>query len=45
MKWIDQNISEEIKIESGEQEKEIVRIYFDGDWDNYRKNLKKSDVF
>jgi hypothetical protein len=39
MKWIDQNVVERIEIESDEQEKEIVRIYFDGNWDEYQKNL------
>jgi len=39
MKWIDQNIQEKIEIESDEQEKEIVRIYFDGDWGKYRSSL------
>ncbi|MCJ7805246.1 hypothetical protein MUP46_01200, partial [Patescibacteria group bacterium] len=39
MKWVDQNIIEEIEIESDEQEKEIMSIFFDGDWDKYRKNL------
>ncbi len=39
MKWIDQNITEKIEIGSDEQEKEIVRIYFDNDWDKYQKNF------
>lgn len=39
MKWIDQNIVEKIEIESDEQEKEIVRIYFDGNWEKYRSSL------
>lgn len=39
MKSIDQDLQEEIEIKSDEQEKEIVRIYFDGDWDKYRSSL------
>lgn len=39
MKWIDQNIQEKIEIESDEQEKEIVRIFFDGDRDKYKSSL------
>lgn len=39
MKWIDQNVKEKIEIENNEQEKEIIRIYFDNDWNKYQKNL------
>jgi len=39
MKWIDRNALEKIEIKSDEQEKEIVRVYFDGDWDKYRSSL------
>jgi len=39
MRWIDQNAMERIVVESDEQEKEIVRIYFNGDLNKYRKNL------
>lgn len=39
MKSIDQDLREEIEIESDEQEKEIVRIYFDNDWGKYQKSL------
>lgn len=45
MKWIDEHIIGKIVIENDEQEKEIVRIYFNGNWNDYRKNLieKTSD--
>lgn len=39
MKSIDQDLQEEIEIESDEQEKEIVRIYFNNDWGKYQKSL------
>lgn len=39
MKWIDQNITEEIEIENDEQEKSAVEIFFNGDWDKYQKSL------
>ncbi|MFH1792732.1 MAG: hypothetical protein ABH819_03815 [Patescibacteria group bacterium] len=39
MKWIDQNVQEKIEILNDEHEKEIVRIYFDGKWDEYRGSL------
>lgn len=39
MKWIDENTSEKILIESDEQEKNIVDVFFDGDWDKYQKHL------
>jgi len=39
MKWVDQNIQEKIEILNDEQEKEIVQIYFDGKWDEYRSSL------
>jgi hypothetical protein len=45
MKRIDKNLTEEIGIESDEQEKEIVRVYFDNDWDKYRRNLKVKNDF
>lgn len=39
MKWIDQNVSEKITIESEPQEKDIVDVFFDGNWDEYQKHL------
>jgi len=39
MRWIDENTTEKISIESDEHEKEIVRIYFEGKWDEYRNSL------
>lgn len=39
MRWIDETVVGKIVIENDEQEKEIVRIYFNGDWDEYQKNL------
>jgi len=39
MKWIDQNAIGKIEIENDEQEKEIIRIYFDGNLDKYHKSL------
>lgn len=39
MEWIDRNVKEEIEIENNEQEKELVRIYFEGDWNEYKKHL------
>lgn len=39
MRWIDQNVQEKIEILNDEQEREIVRIYFDGKWDEYRSSL------
>jgi len=39
MKWVDQNAIGKIEIENDEQEKEIIRIYFDGNLDKYHKNL------
>lgn len=38
MKWIDENVIERIEV-TDKNEQEIVDIYFDGDWDEYRKNL------
>ena len=39
MRWIDENVSEQVKIESEDQEKDIVRIFFNGGRDNYKKHL------
>ncbi len=39
MKWIDENVREKVEIEDDQQEKEIVRIYFDGNWDKYKSSL------
>lgn len=39
MKLADQIVIEKIEILNNEQEKEIVRIYFDGKWDEYRSSL------
>lgn len=49
MRWIDQNTTEKISIESDKQEQEIVRIYFCGNWEEYQKNIliknnSKTDV-
>lgn len=41
MKLIDQGVKGEIVIENGKMEKEIVEIYFNGDWDTYKKHLIK----
>lgn len=43
MKWIDENIKEEIEVTES-NEKEIVDMYFDGDWEEYRKNLVVREV-
>jgi len=39
MRWIDENVEERIEIRDDAYEKEIVRIYFDGDWEEYKRNL------
>lgn len=39
MKWIDENVREKIEIENDQQEKEVVNIFFDGNWDEYQKHL------
>jgi hypothetical protein len=39
MRWIDENAKEEVVIENEEMEKEIVKVFFNGDWNEYRKNL------
>lgn len=39
MKWIDQNVKEQIPIESDKQEKEIVEVFFNGDWNEYQKHI------
>lgn len=39
MRWIDENAKEEITIENDEMEKEIVKTYFNGDWNNYQRNV------
>lgn len=39
MKWVDENVSEKIVIENDEQEKDIVEIFFNGDWNDYQKNI------
>lgn len=39
MKWVDQNIAEKIEIENEAQEKDIVNVFFNGNWDEYRKHL------
>lgn len=39
MRWIDQNVREKIEIENDQQEKDIVNIFFDGNWDEYQKHL------
>lgn len=40
MRWIDENVTEEIDIDNDETEKQIVEAFFDGDWNEYRRNLK-----
>lgn len=40
MRWIDENVTEELTIENEEMEKQMVETYFNGDWKEYRKNLK-----
>lgn len=42
MRWIDKNVKEKIEIRDDEHEKEVVRIYFDGNWSEYRKHLINS---
>lgn len=39
MKWIDENVSEVRVIEDSESEKDIVEVFFDGDWEKYEQNL------
>lgn len=39
MKWVDQNVSEKIVIESEQQEKDIVDVFFNGNWNEYQKHL------
>ena len=39
MRWIDENTLEKISIETEEREKEIVKMYFNGSWDKYLKNV------
>jgi DNA-binding Lrp family transcriptional regulator len=43
MKWVDENVKEEIAVTES-NEKEIVDMYFDGDWEKYRKNLVVREV-
>jgi len=39
MKWVDQNVKEEIIIKNNQMEKDIVRVFFDDDWNEYKKHL------
>jgi len=39
MRWIDENVTEKVAIENNEQEKNIVDVFFDGDWNEYQKHL------
>ena len=39
MKWIDENVSEVKEVEDDEMEKDIVDIYFDGDFEKYKHSL------
>lgn len=39
MKWIDENVTEEIEVEPDELEQSVVETFFDGDWGNYRQHL------
>ena len=43
MKWVDENVKEEIEVTES-NEKKIVDMYFDGDWEKYRKNLVVREV-
>lgn len=37
MRWIDENVSETLEVTEA-NEKELVDIYFDGNWEEYRRN-------
>lgn len=39
MEWIDKNVTEKIEIENDQQEKEIVGIFFNNDWNAYQQSL------
>lgn len=39
MKWVDENLKEKIVIENDEMEKNIVEVFFNGDWDEYKRHL------
>ncbi|MBI4100695.1 hypothetical protein HY439_03080 [Candidatus Microgenomates bacterium] len=39
MRWIDENVREKVEIEDDQQEKDVVNVFFDGNWDEYRKHL------
>jgi hypothetical protein len=36
MKWIDENVTEEIEVGPDELEQSVVEKFFDEDWENYR---------
>lgn len=39
MKWIDENVTEEVEVGPDELEQDVVETFFDGDWENYRRQL------
>lgn len=39
MRWIDENVTEEIEVGPDELEQGVVETFFDGDWENYRRQL------
>lgn len=44
MQWIDRNIKEKIVVENKEMERNIVKTFFNGNWNKYRKNLNTSQA-
>ena len=43
MRWIDENLKEVIEV-SAENEKQVVDLYFDGDWQRYQRSLITSPL-
>lgn len=39
MRWIDEDVSEEIDVTDPEIEKDCVEVFFNGNWDEYRRYL------